>query len=410
MSSLFRVLLVAIAVGLVLWGGTIITRVVIIENMAWSDVIPLHTGCQTFFKGQPPYDDVVTARIQSRLTVATENEQRFAYPAHMCLVLAPIWLLPYDIAAPLWTFLQLMLFAALPLLIFNHILHTPISPLRMAVLLLFSLLGYRYTMMTIVLGQYTGFTMWCLLGAAWALSQRRAGLAALLMATMTVRAEAAIFAGILALLALYRRQWRVVVLWLAIGLGLWLGATAAIGPWIGAFITRMGTYNSYTETQWLPLYHGPIGACRRVAGMEFSADSRQGGWAFLAVGQCDRRRCRADPCAADQRVHAGLRPAGVVHGSARLPGLLADVGGGAGPAGAGMGFLPAGACRRRLRSVVLPTGACRAGHTGPQTQRQHLPFDRMTHCEKRPNVRYHPHRRYLPPPDGRGPRLGTHQP
>ncbi len=260
MSSLFRVLLVAIAVGLVLWGGTIITRVVIIENMAWSDVIPLHTGCQTVFKGQPPYDDVVTARIQSRLTVATENEQRFAYPAHMCLVLAPIWLLPYDIAAPLWTFLQLMLFAALPLLIFNHILHTPISPLRMAVLLLFSLLGYRYTMMTIVLGQYTGFTMWCLLGAAWALSQRRAGLAALLMATMTVRAEAAIFAGILALLALYRRQWRVVVLWLAIGLGLWLGATAAIGPWIGAFITRMGTYNSYTETQWLPLYLGPIGA------------------------------------------------------------------------------------------------------------------------------------------------------
>lgn len=257
-----RRLLLAILLLLVVAGGTALANTFILQNMPWNDVIPRYEGCRAFLTGESPYTEEVTARIQTHLLEFTGDEQRFAYPAHLCLVLLPIWVLPYELAASLWFFCLFAFMMALPLLVFHYTMNTPLTPLQFGVLALVTLLGYRYSMMTIVLGQYSGLVLMGLVGATWGLARGRTVPLWLGLTAMTIRPEGMIMAAALAGGAFLRDQRRAVITWAGIMVALWLGTHLFIGAWEGQFLAGMVAYAGYNPgvQQWLPLLAGRAGA------------------------------------------------------------------------------------------------------------------------------------------------------
>lgn len=256
-----RRLLLAILLLFVVVGGTALANTFILQNMPWNDVIPRYEGCRAFLAGESPYTEEVTARIQTHLLEYTGDEQRFAYPAHLCLVLLPFWVLPYELAASLWFFCLFAFMMTLPLLVFHYTMNAPLAPLQFGALALVTLLGYRYSMMTLVLGQYSGLVLMGLVGATWGLTRGRTVPLWLGLTAMTIRPEGMIIAAILAGGAFLRGQRRAMLIWAGIMAALWLGTHLFIGAWEGQFLAGMVAYAGYNPSaQWLPLLAGRAGA------------------------------------------------------------------------------------------------------------------------------------------------------
>lgn len=250
------VLLLVSVVAIALIGSSV-THYMIVENMAMNDLMPRYVGCQAFYQGNTPYSDTVAAEI----IVFTGDPWPFAYPAHLCLVLAPFWLMPYTPSAALWTFLNLALFLTFPLVFSLYVLRWRMPALLMLVFTLGVVLGFRYTLMTITLSQFTGFVLLCLVGAVWGLREQRPWLTALCLAGMTIRPDGGVIAAGLIAVAILVGQWRVLPIWLAALLIIWLGSRLMIGDWELRFIQHLGEYRELNrKTSWLPLDLGAAGA------------------------------------------------------------------------------------------------------------------------------------------------------
>lgn len=242
---------------------------VAVPNQNRFDFYPRWVGARAVLAGKNPYAQEVTWRIQEgmfgqRLN-ANEDQHRFAYPATIAWILLPFWLLPFSTAISLWCGLGLLILLILPVIVSN-LLRWKIPSYQLGTLLLFSVLFYRYSINSYVLGQFTPFVLACLVGAWWAVAHDQPMLALSALVGVTIRFEMAPL--VLALLfALWRRgQRRAVSMWFGLMGMLWLLTDLRIGLWEFDFINNVTTYAGYARLLWPPLLLGPPWAALLAGG------------------------------------------------------------------------------------------------------------------------------------------------
>lgn len=263
-----RWLWMGIGAVIVLALGTWAMNATILPYVAFTDTLPVHNGCSAFYQRVSPYDDSVTRATQDLIQARasgydrTRDEHRFAYPLHLCVLLAPLWALPYDTAAPLWMFVNFLGFAGVGVAYAHGVMGWRARTLSLALLTLGTLAGWRYSLIVVVLAQYVGLTLFAFVGALWAWRARREGVLAVCLMLMTVRAESALLAGVLVAGALLARRWRVLAMWSALMFAMWLVPTLWLGQeWVGVFLRRVGEYGAYNtfSATWTPLKVGDVG-------------------------------------------------------------------------------------------------------------------------------------------------------
>ena len=220
-------------------------------------------GTRAVLAGENPYSQEIVRRIHEGMFGqwfggAEEIHQRFAYPAFITWLLLPLWLLPFPLAVSLWCGLQLLILLALPLLLVS-LLEWRLPPILLAVALLFSVFLYRYPITSYILGQFTPFTLACLVVAWWGLERGHPLVATLALLGVTIRPEVAILPLFVLLLAAWRMGRReVVVTWAGLMACLWLLTRLRVGPWVAGFLGGVGDYAGTSFLRWPPLVLGPV--------------------------------------------------------------------------------------------------------------------------------------------------------
>lgn len=248
---------------IILFAGTMLMNIMIIPHTAYTDSLPVHSGCTAFFDGTSPYDDSVTLRTQQTIreeydpSYYPSDPHRFAYPVHTCLLLFPLWTVSYDTMAPAWMFLNFMLFTLMPILFMLKVARYHVKLWQGLLLTVLSLFFWRYSIISVIFAQYVGWVLLCLVFAIWATMNRRETLLAIFLVGLTIRPGGAFFAILLLSYALYERRYRTILIFIAIMLVLWLITLIMVGPWIMDFLSGIFAYTGYRQdVRWLPLRMG----------------------------------------------------------------------------------------------------------------------------------------------------------
>lgn len=224
------------------------------------DFYPRWVGGRVVLARENPYSQEVTWRIQEgmfgRRLSTEEDQQGFAYSATITWLLLPFWLLPFPLAVSLWCGLQfLLLLLMLPGM--AAILGWRLRPIPMAVLLVFSVLIYRYPVNAYLLGQFVAFSVACVLCAWWAIVQDRPLLAVLALLGATVRPEVVLLPLLVLLVAAWKEGYRQVAFGWVGGVGLlWLMTRVWIGPWVASYLSGIRAYADYSFPRWPPMAFG----------------------------------------------------------------------------------------------------------------------------------------------------------
>ena len=226
------------------------------------DFYPRWEGARAVLARENPYSLEVSWRIQEemfgRRQESHEVVQHFVYLATITWLLLPFWILPYKLAVSLWCGLQLMFLLLCPVLTV-HLLKWKLRPRSFLILLLFSVLIYRYPINTYILGQFIPFILTCLLIAWWGTVNNNFVATLLGLAGMLVRPEVVVVPlGVLLIHNWIEGRKKVVVSWGAIVVLLWLLTRIWIGPWVLDFIKGVDDYTGYSFISWLPLSAGNI--------------------------------------------------------------------------------------------------------------------------------------------------------
>ena len=171
---------------------------------------------------------------------------RFYYPATIAFILLPLWLIPFPIAIILWCGLQLLLVMILPLLVFT-LLEWRIPPLTLALVTIFSVVPWRHSANSYVLGQFTLYTLGCLVIARMVV-QKRPALAALALVGAPLRAEGIVLAALALLYLLLTRRFRIVGLWAGIMAVLFTLSLLPTGWWLSRFLNGISGYEANQPT------------------------------------------------------------------------------------------------------------------------------------------------------------------
>lgn len=172
-------------------------------------------------------------------------------------------------------FLNFTLFLILPIA-FLYFLTGYRVPLGKSVLLIVtSLFMWRYSMITVIFAQYTGWILFCFVGALWALKMKRSILLALFAVGLTVRSGGAVFAIAILLYALYEQRYISHLVFLSVMATLWVITLYMIGPWIPDFLDGLLNYTTYREdvAGWLPFRLGIIAGLLYALGMAITGIS-----------------------------------------------------------------------------------------------------------------------------------------
>lgn len=260
MTRSFQVIAAGIGLLVLTIGGTLATSSIIIDNMATNDWQPRYVGCEAFYDGETPYSQEVVDRIQEFLgpSWTAPYVAPFAYPAHLCVMLAPLWIMPYQTSVSLWVFLNFLGFLLMPVVFMTNVVEWQPKALTLLLIVFLTVFGYRYTMMTIVLAQFTGFVLFCMCGAIWAIRNERPWLAAILLAGMTIRPDGTLLAIGLCVVAFFTDKRRIPLYWLGVMFVLWLLTTLIVPGWEMQFVDEVISYRSRSGV-WLPLIAGRFG-------------------------------------------------------------------------------------------------------------------------------------------------------
>lgn len=220
------------------------------------DFFPRWVGARAVLSGENPYSQEITWRIQEESigyrAQPGEDQYRFSYSATITWLLLPFWLLPFPLAVSLWCGLQFLLLLALPVWVAS-ILGWRIRPAPLIVILVFSIVVFRYPLNAYLIGQFLPFSLGCLVAAWWGLIRGKWIVSSLALVLAMVRPEVVVF-PVLALLILaweagYRRT---VLTWLASIVCLWLLTRILIGPWEKDFLREIVEYFDYSSPVWPP--------------------------------------------------------------------------------------------------------------------------------------------------------------
>ncbi|MCA9331069.1 hypothetical protein KC957_03395, partial [Candidatus Saccharibacteria bacterium] len=244
---------------------TVAMNAIIIPNVAFTDYYPIHDGCNWMYQGISPYEESVTADFQAKVYAIVPtydpaiDAYRFPYPAHICLILSPILILPYEVAAPLWMAVNLLLLLTLPLVFVKEVAGRSLSISMMLTLTVLTLFGWRYSLILVVLGQFTGLILAAAVLAIWALLRQRTWILSFAILILVLRPESAALAIILLLFALRDRQFRVLYqVAVLLGVAYIVASLFAGFQWPLDFVMRIFEYatNRTRASTWLPTLYG----------------------------------------------------------------------------------------------------------------------------------------------------------
>ncbi len=240
------VVLLALLLTLSAW---IVERQLVSTRHTHFDFYLLWRGSQEVLAGRSPYTDAIMLDIQRHTlghpAAPDENQYRFVYPAYLALILFPLPLLPFPVAATWWLVWQLLLLTLFIIFLLRALdWHIGLKTLLGLTLMAIS---FRYTLITFVWGQSSIFIL-CLLAAALWLWRRGLDLwcgACLAIATVKPQLLLVIL-PVWLFFAWRQRRWQV---WISFGVTMgvliflpWL----FIGNWIAGVWSQVRPYWGYT--------------------------------------------------------------------------------------------------------------------------------------------------------------------
>jgi len=229
---------------------------VIVPGEQRFDLFPRWVGARAVIRGVTPYSDEITWQIQEemfgRRLEPGEDQQRFAYSATITWPLLPFWLLPFPFAASLWSGLQLLLMLVLPIWVAS-ILGWQLRATQLVLLLIFSIVVFRYPINSYLIGQFIPFCLAFLVAGWWGIVRGHWITASLALIIAMVRPEVVM----IPLLAMLSVAWekgnrRIIFAWLAGVFSLWILTRAWIGSWESDYIRGILAYQAYSTPIWPP--------------------------------------------------------------------------------------------------------------------------------------------------------------
>ena len=176
------------------------------------DFLTHWVGTRALFQGESPYSDEVAMRVQEivygRPAQFGENQFLDPYLIHMEIVFAPFALIPnYEVARAAWMTLLELSTAAIFILSVLIVGWKP-KVVTFTVYLIYCLFGY-HSIRPILNGNVTTVVTLLIVGAIWALQNRKDHIAGLLMVFALAKPNSAILpAALLILWTISSRRWR----------------------------------------------------------------------------------------------------------------------------------------------------------------------------------------------------------
>jgi len=224
-----------------------------VQNPGGNDFLARWMGAHKWLmEGISPYDEKVSLATQNMIyghpadVSKGEDINHFVYPLTSMIFFGPFGLLEYLPARALWmTLLQLSL-AGLAILSLKLVRWT-ISPVRMAVMILFSVLWYHGAR-TIIVGQFAAIEALLLIGALLLIYKEQDGFAGLLLALATTKPQMSYLIIPFVLFWAYSRQ-RFTVFSGFFGslVGIFVASLFFIPNWPVQMIWQIMEYPTYTE-------------------------------------------------------------------------------------------------------------------------------------------------------------------
>jgi hypothetical protein len=199
------------------------------------DYFPLHWGAKQIMLGQSPYGAAATAAL-AQIWPAQFNLAGMAYPLPIVLVIVPLTILPYSLAAAIWILASLSLICLDPL------------PQRWPFHRLFPLLYFPLAG-GLVAGQATAFWVGLIVLLFHAMERRWLWVIGLCIALLPAKPQTGLFFALYGVVwAWYceRRIWWWVLGWSSI---LWGGATILQPGWISAWLQQLLLYQQIVQPQ-----------------------------------------------------------------------------------------------------------------------------------------------------------------
>lgn len=246
--SIFLVLLAASIGGLV-W----VNYRYSVRNPGGNDFLARWMGARMWLMdGTSPYDDRVSLATQQQIyghpadPAKGEDVNHFVYPLHAMVFFAPLGLLEYLPARVLWMTLLEICLAGL-VFVSLRLTEWEVAPVKLAVLLLFSLMWY-HGLRTIVVGQFAGVNA-VLIGLGLLFIWQKSDVAAGVFLALSTSKPQMVFLLVpfVLLWAVSRRRWGLV--WGLVGgsAALLVASLALIPDWPLQMLRQMLEYPEYTN-------------------------------------------------------------------------------------------------------------------------------------------------------------------
>jgi len=186
---------------------------------------------------------------------ADRDQQAFAYPAQLAVLLIPFGLIPnVEIATAIWQGLSLIL------VLFALLLLRPHAPGPIPLYVILAFVFWHYTLLMLFQGQITAIPFAAVVAGAVAFLQHRDFLAGVALSLGVVKPELAFLPiGALTVLSLREKRPCLLVGFLVGSLVLFGASLLIAGWWVPTWITSLGQYAVYAKVVW------PLGESWRLS-------------------------------------------------------------------------------------------------------------------------------------------------
>jgi hypothetical protein len=233
------------------------------DYLVFDFVLRWHGAQALLFEGKDPYSKEVTNQIQMELVgrpLSPEQcGQGFLYPAFIAFTI-PHFLLPVQLALPLWIVTQQVL---LVVIIWLVIASTGVQHkigLRSLVILTLGGVTFFYSLQNLGYAQFSIYVLFWLVLAWWLWEKERYLLAGMALTLVASKPQLAILVlPLWLLLAVVRRRWSFVLGFSVLMLGWVLMPAFVIGNWLSSFL---GVVKQAGDTCVVPVYKGSTLALR----------------------------------------------------------------------------------------------------------------------------------------------------
>lgn len=223
------------------------------QNPGGNDFLARWMGARMWLmEGISPYDERVSLATQEIIyghpadPSKGEDKNHFVYPLHSMIFFGPFGLLEYLPARALWMTLLELCMVALAILSMR-LIDWEITPLRVVVLVLFSVLWYHGAR-TIIIGQFAGIGALLVTLALFLIIKKHDAAAGFVLALSTAKPQM-VFLVILFILwwALSNQRWEILMGFFLTMAGLIIGFVILIPNWPLQMIWQIMDYPSYTQ-------------------------------------------------------------------------------------------------------------------------------------------------------------------